>query len=316
MPGNIELPRELTRYLRALEVSLFDAPPKARTEILADVRAHATDALAEGRTVDDVLASFGPVHEHAAQHRAELGLPDTPPLDARRSQGTLSGAALVIAVLTGSLVAFVFPTAPAMVRNFATYTPEVPNTVVATYGLGAALIAFLPAVLALLPFVFPASLRTPVGVANAATVTLLTILTFGAVGKYYVPVALLMCAAVLIPWRISGTVDRSVAIFWRIAGGVFIAIPGLLYIETLIGLQGSFNWVGAVVVGVVLVFAVLFALGSRVTYYLVAATGLALMLLFAFGGEPLIPFWWAGGVYLMVGLSAIATLHARVRNSA
>lgn len=163
-------PQQLTRYLQTLEASLADAPTSARHEILADVQAHADDALEQGRTIDKVLAALGPVQEHAAQYRSELGLPAEPPIDSRRASTILHGAAVILGILTGCFVAFL------MLFSGSPFEPPrshvndlMMKTLVGLHGLGLALFAFIPALLAVLSLVLPQKARMPVAVANAGS---------------------------------------------------------------------------------------------------------------------------------------------------
>lgn len=305
-------PIELTRYLRRLEVALADAPGGARDEILADVRAHATDALAEGRQIDEVINALGSIGEHANQYRAGLGLPATPPTDTRRGSVMLHGAAVVVGVLTACFVAFVAPVFIPMVRGYARYTTEAAPTLVANYGLGIALLAFIPALLAVLPLVLPQRVRMPVAVANAVVVAILAVLSFAVVGMFYVPLAALMWAAVVVPWRVANGLDLAKSPLWRVFGAVLVAAPGLLLISGLLTATAILAPGVVLIVAATIVLALLFALGVRVAYYLIAALGFAVMVLAMLSpGLLTMAFWWAGGLYLAVGLSAVATLRPR-----
>lgn len=317
---NAEPPQKLSRYLATLEAALVDAPANARSEILEDVLAHASDALAEDRTIEQVLEALGPAEEYAAQYRNELGLPEDLPPDARRSSVLLHGATVAVGVLTGSFVAFALPNSAQpyliaeMIRNSMPGDPPLPlqQTLLAQYGPGMALLAFMPALLAVLPLVLPQKARMPVAVANAVAVGVFAAISFNSIGIFYVPLAVLMWAAVVVPWRVAHGLDIARSPLWRIFGAVLLALPGMLLMGGMITETILPEMSAVLTVAAILVLSVLFAFGLRAAFYLIAAIGFAVMALAMLSpGLLAIAFWWSGGAYLAIGLSAVATLRPR-----
>lgn len=149
----------------------------------------------------------------------------------------------------------------------------------------------------------------PVAVANAGTVAVLAAVTFTQIGMFYVPLAVLMWAAVVVPWRFAHGLDLARSPLWRIFGGVLIGLPGLLLISgQLTGailLQGPSFLIPVVSIAL----GVLFGFGLRASYFTIAALGFAVMVLVMIDlGLLTLAIWWAGGAYLVIGLTAVATL--------
>lgn len=324
-------PRELRRYLHALETALAAAPEAARTEILADVRAHAADALDDGRTVEEVLQGLGAAEDVAAQYRLELDLPvrearetaDEDPTApnaavAERASRMLHVASVAVAVLTGALAVFLQPAytvSAVSAGSSSAGTIELgtrSETVFEHLGAGAALLALMPALLALLPLILPRTLRQPFAIANAVVIALLSLLGGLTVGPFYLPLAVMMWAAAVVPWRIRHGLDLSASPLWRIFGGVLVAAPGLLIVSGLVSGAVMRDWASLAAALAALALGLLFALGVRLGYALIAALGLAVLLLAMLQpGMMIITFWWAGGAYLAIGLSAVATLRPK-----
>ena len=304
---------QLTRYLAGLDAALIDAPGEAREEILADVRAHAEDAVEQGRSIEEVLAALGTEADQAAQYRSELGLPSTPPPDSRRATRILQTATLLVAVLTGILVAFLVPIAGRLFGQPGTSVGDLNyDTLIGYHGAWGALLAFAPALLALLPLVLPQPARMPSAVVSATAVAILAALSFTLIGYLFVPLVVCMWSAVVVPWRVAHGLDVSASPLWRIFGGVLIALPGLLLFSGFVTGAFLLTLEPILVAVAVLVVGALFAAGVRATFYLTAALGLATMIFALFdGGLSRAPIWWAGGAWLAIGLSAIATLRPR-----
>lgn len=340
-------PQELTSYLRTLEAALADAPAEARAEILADVRAHADDALEQGRPLTEVLEALGPADEVSEQYRRELGLAGEPgrpgsfgsgiaqdPASLReavadRGARLLHFASVAVAVVTGAFVAFLLPafavhsmstgsgSTGSGSTGFGSSTEPVDmgtriQTLFDQLGAGAILLALLPALLALLPLVLPRSLRQPVAIANAVVVSLLALISGFTVGLFYVPLAVLMWAAVVVPWRVLHGLDLATSLLWRIFGGVLVCAPGLLLVSGLITGTIVFSWGTLALVLVSVVLGVLFALGWRPVYAVIALLGMTAMVLGMVDlGLLTLAVWWVGGAWLAIGLSAVATLRPR-----
>lgn len=295
------LPDPAEVYLRALGDALADAPAPARVAALEDVRAHLGEALESGRSVDEALAGLGPAQAFAGQYREELALPARDAAAASalaadraaRSARVLYGATVVGALLTVALNVY-------LANARGTMTP------------GGTALLFVPAVLATLPLVLPERLRVPVALANAGVTTGAAFLTGFGVSTTFAPLALLLWVAAVVPWRVSKGLDLSRAPIWRVVVAVVVAAPALLTVSGI--LTGSFG-VGpvgvAAIVGILLV-ALGFAVGIRTTAPVIAGLGLALMLTaFLELGMLFLGVWWAGGLYLGIGLGSLAAWPAR-----
>lgn len=305
------LPDPAEVYLRALGDALADAPAPARAAALEDVRAHLGEALESGRSVDEALAGLGPAQAFAGQYREELALParDAATASARaasaqaasaraadraaRSARVLYGATVVGALLTVALNVYL-----ANVRG--TMTP------------GGTALLFVPAVLATLPLVLPERLRVPVALANAGVITGAAFLTGFGVSTTFAPLALLLWVAAVVPWRVSKGLDLSRSPIWRVVVAVVVAAPALLTVSGI--LTGSFGVgpVGVAAIVGILLLALGFAVGIRTTAPVIAGLGLALMLTaFLELGMLFLGVWWAGGLYLGIGLGSLAAWPAR-----
>ena len=62
----------VNRYLTTFDSQLTSLAPAERAEVVAEIRQHINDALAAGRTIDDVLQSLGPVEALARAYQLEL----------------------------------------------------------------------------------------------------------------------------------------------------------------------------------------------------------------------------------------------------
>lgn len=288
-----DMPGELTRYLGELEAGLLDAPQDARDEILDDVRAHVLDALDTGRPVAEVLAGLGSADAAVLQYRQALGLPRERPGDEGRALFILHAASMLVAVLTACTVLFVLGLADRLG--------------------GLAWAAALPPVgLAILPLLLPSVARMPVAVANAVIAALFAVIGGFGLGAFYAPLALMMWAAVVVPWRIRHGLDLARSPLWRIFGGVLVAAPALLAVSGQFTGTVQLGAPGAAGVVLALLLAALFAVGWRGAYLLIAAFGLVLLVLAMLDPGPLVLLvWWIGGAYLAIGLTAVATLRPR-----
>lgn len=90
------------RYVEKLSQALGTLAPAERTEILAEIRNHISDAAAAGTSIEDILRALGPAEQLARGYRLELLLnPGTP---APRSDRWLR---IVGLLSVGSLPSFV-----------------------------------------------------------------------------------------------------------------------------------------------------------------------------------------------------------------
>lgn len=308
-----DLPAAAEQYLAALEAALGGVPASARASILDDVRAHLSDAAADGRDIDATLAALGSPESVARDARDQLGVPAASDIDpAARAGRCLHWTALAVAVVTAMFVSFLLPLFSATIGTVDSAGTESLEYASATLfeemGLGIGLLPLLPAVLVLLPLVLPQRLRATAGWTVAAVMTVFSVIAGFTIGGFYIPVTLILWAAMLVPSWIRRGRNAATGRTWRIIGAVVMFAPACYAFSGLI--TGSLRdggvpfWVTAFVV---LLLAVLF--GCRVPFIdvVVAVLGAAVMLLAIFGGGMLIlALWWAGGLWLAIGLCGIA----------
>jgi uncharacterized membrane protein len=61
-----------TRYLAKLDAALAGLEPRERKEVIAELDAHISEAVAGGKGIDDVLLALGPVEQLARAYKVEL----------------------------------------------------------------------------------------------------------------------------------------------------------------------------------------------------------------------------------------------------
>ncbi|MFT4220187.1 MAG: hypothetical protein QM611_06685 [Microbacterium sp.] len=300
---------DVDKYVRELDASLTGIPDAARQTILDDVRAHAADAIEAGRDPESVLAALGAPEAVARTAREELGLPPAAPAEpadpATRAGRILHGAALALAVVTAVFVTFLLPlyTTAQSVQSSNGFEQEVyaTSTLFEQMGIGVGLLPLLPAALVLLPLVLPSRARAVAGWAVAGLVTAASLLAGFTIGGFYVPLALLLWAAMLVPiWMRGGRV-------WRIVGAVALLLPAMLAFGGL--LTGTLQDASVpmwVTFFVVVLLAVLFAARVPLIDAVVGVLGVGVMLLGVFdSGMLLLALWWSGGLWLVVGLCGL-----------
>lgn len=303
------LPPESRNYLQQLEHLLAGIPAASRASAIDDVTAHIEESLASGRSAVDTIAGLGPVEVFAAQYLEEFRVtPSVQPATLRQT-GLLHlvavGVALLACVYAAFLSTALFSTGTTMNSDGTETAFEESSNFVEIYGIGGLLLLFLPALLALLPLILPPSWRTSVAIANAVLITGFAALGIFTIGGFYAPLAVMMWAAVIVPWRMSKRLQLVNSPYWRIFGSALIALPAFLLASG--GLSGSLRLDPVTVVGtgVVIFLAILFAVGVRASALAVAILGLAGMVLaMAEGGMMAFSFWWFGGLFLAAGISA------------
>lgn len=302
------------QYLADLERALRGLPKQTQQAILDDVRAHFADAAEQGRSVEATIAALGSPEQVAAAAREELGLPaETPDVQATRAGRLLQWSALALGVLTAVFVTFMLPRDTASMNHDnpgASLEEQVytTSTLFSELGVAAGLLPLLPAALALLPLVLRGRAATLAGWIVPPVVTVACFVVDFTYGAFFLPMALLLGAALFVPIWLRGPRSRASARAWRIVGGVIIASPAIfLALGTVSGSlmdAGLAFWIPAFIL---VVLGVLFALRMPFVDVLIAALGLALMLLAVFdGGMLFIALWWAGGLWLVVGLVGLA----------
>lgn len=236
---------------------------------------------------------------------------------AARAERTLQWATFALAVATGVVVGFVsrwweleethWLGGNTWESSFHLFTLN------EAHGWAVALLPLLPAVIVLLPLMLPAHRRTAAWTV-AAVITVASLITVGSAGGYYLPLALLLWLAVLVPAWIRRGRPRS----W---GRIGVAVGALGVVLGALGTLGSLQprqvpggepvlWA---TLAAMVVLAVLFALRVRYIPEVLVMLGAGAMLAAGFGGSPALMSWCAGGVWLAVGLSATAARPAPTR---
>ena len=306
------LPEAAETYLRALGAELSDAPPDTVREIVEDVRAHLTDALGSGRSMDQALAGLGSPQAVAGQARDELALADRAPDHAERAGRTLRAVAVAVGVLTAVCVSFLLPFA-ALPLGLGQAGPD-GQSIVQRYGPGFAMLTLLPVLIAAAPFVLPARTRRVAGVVGAVVLTAFTVVS-GEIGLYYFPLVLLLWAAVIVPSAMRRGIGRVAVRVWRLVATAFVALPAILIASSVATGTVGVDWLGVALWGVgPLVLGALCAFGIRAGYAVTALAGALVMILaMVQPGLLFAAFWLFGGVYLMIGASGFAAMRARHR---
>lgn len=300
-------------YLQTLGAELADAPASVRTAIVDDVRAHITDALEAGRDLPDVLAGLGSPLSVARESRVELRLPPRDSGDEDRAIAAariLSIAAVALAIVTAVFVSFLLPafTTADGEGNMSTLT------LFQSAGPGIALLTLAPAALAVIPLVVPPRVRTGTTLAVAVVMTVFSVISGFTIGGFYAPLALLLWAATIVPWRVRRGLDLGREILWRSVAAVALLLPVLLIVP---GIASGVIEVSPGVLGVVglgIACAVLAFVGRRLGLLIVATVGgLVMLLAMVSGGMLVLLLWFGGGAYLALGLAAFAATGRRGR---
>ncbi|GAA2894464.1 HAAS signaling domain-containing protein [Microbacterium esteraromaticum] len=323
-------------YLRSVERMLHTIAPTHRTAVLDDLRGHFADAADAGRAVDETIRGLGSPQEIADRAIEEFGA-DAPAVDARaeRAWRVLQGTALGVSIVIGAVAAFIMPTQELVTTSvdpdgLVTMTPTA--TIAETMGVGAALLALIPALLTAIPLVVPRTARAVSALLCDAALTCAAVVSWFVPGDIFMPAAMLAWSG-LIVWRYLSS-GRGFNWIWRLVGAVLTMMPivGFLLILGLslpfgamprryadysdvdgggpsVGIEGG-GWVLGVVVAVLAVFLII---GHRWTGWALAAIGAATLVSALISGSLLITMiTWIGALWLTIGLShAIATPRRR-----
>jgi hypothetical protein len=314
-------------YLRSVERMLKGIAPEHRTAVLDDLRGHFSDAAEAGRSVDETIRGLGTPQEIADRAVEEFGADASDAeLRAERAWRVLQGAAVVLAIVIGVVVAFIMPSYAGSVDTMSsdgTSTHvDMTQTLTEVNGLWVALIALVPALIALVPMVVPRRARTASASAAAVLLTLMAVVGGFTIGGFFLPTVMLSWAA-LIAWvrlRRSGF-----GVTWRIVGGVLAALPVLGFLLPVFrGMPGRYAdpaegsdfqisaW-GWPFLAAVLVLAVLIAIGYRAAGWVLAALGLVMLAWALVSGELFaLLVIWLGGLWLTIGLAHAVTASRRV----
>ena len=216
--------------------------------------------------------------------------------NAAAARTALSGWAVGIAVLCAALYIFI-------ALAFGDIKP------------GAIVLVCIPAVLAALPLVLPAAARQRVALGYAVLLTALVVVSWADMGAFFVPLALVAWAVVVVPRRLTRPVSARTAAVWRWIGAAAVALPALLLA---FGLASGTIGTELLVLLVIAAFAALAGVlgcGWRLAGPVIVATGAIIMVsAFASPGLLLLGVWWLGGWLIAVGLAAWVGRRARHRD--
>ncbi|MEJ1089191.1 DUF1700 domain-containing protein [Microbacterium sp. Mu-80] len=311
-------------YLRSVERMLRDIAPEHRTAVLDDLRQHFADAEEAGRSADEIAQSLGTPREIADRAHDEFGT-TAGPVDARAEFAwrMLQWSAVVLAVVTGVVTAFVMPSYAGSTEIVASdgtvIAVETAQTLLAVNGLWIALIALVPAIVAAVPLMVPRRVRAATAAVTAVLLTAMALIGGFTLGGFFVPTAMLSWAA-LIAWvRLR---DRGFGVVWRIVGAVLTVLPIALSLPLVGGMPGRYAdtagpsvsisaWAWPFFAAIVLI-AVLMVIGYRAPGWALAAIGLAVLVTGLLTGDLLtLLIIWLGGFWLTIGLAHAVTARRR-----
>ncbi|MGB4137622.1 MAG: DUF1700 domain-containing protein [Microbacterium sp.] len=287
-------------YLRSVERMTRGTAPAHREAVLDDLRGHFADAAEAGRPIDEVIAGLGAPAEIAEQAREQFGADDA---TADRAWWVLQGTAAVLALVTAVAVALLLPSYS---------TSAGPRTLVQVNGPWVALIALVPALVAVVPMVVPRRARLGTTIASAVILLVMVVIGGFSIGFFFLPSAMLSWAALIVWTRLRG---GGFGIVWRIAGALLVLAPFGVAVPVLVAQAAAYPdtplgsvWAWPVVAAIVLL-AVLIAIGIPSAGWLLAVIGAVLLASdIVIAGGPLGLIALAGGEWLTIGLAhAVAT---------
>lgn len=289
-------------YLRSVERMLRGIAPEHRTAVLDDLRGHFADAQDAGRPVDEIVRGLGTPQEIADRAVEEFAADAAAGADrAESAWRVLQGTAVVVALVIGVVVAFILPS-----HTIATSDGGVSVlhhvTVFHNDGLWVALLALVPALVALVPMVVPRRARTAAASVATVVLTLMALVGGFTLGGFFLPTVMLTWAALIVWVRLRGSGFGGPA---RITGGALTIAPTLLLLAGT-GTGGAFDinaWAWPVL-GAIVVLAVLIGLGIRSAGWLLAVVGIVILIGGLASGELLtLLVIWLGGWWLTIGLA-------------
>lgn len=237
-----------------------------------------------------------------------------PQIAPRRAEQVLSLAAVVVAVLAGVFVVFAVPSfAVSSTVASSTGVTESGEVVVKTllqeYGIVAPLVALVPIAIAALPLVLPSALpergRRIVAFASAILLTAAALLSGLTIGMFYAPLVMMLWAVVIAPWRMERGFELANRPVWRIIAGVFVALPGIYIASNASNGTIVLGPLTVAILAATIVLGAALAFGLRLAALIVAAFGLASLIISMIAPSTvLLATWWLGGLYLAIGLAA------------
>lgn len=299
------LPRQARDYLRKLDRSLKDLSKDERQIAADEVAAQIVGGLERGSKITEVMRELDDVDTYAKRYRAEARRAAAADLGSLRKAGMLHLMAAIVALLGGMFVALRMPSFMLEIADSTGSTTTEVRTIAQEYGVGAVLLALVPAVLAALPLIVPLKWRTPIAIANASLMTVIAGLAAFSIGMFVMPLAVLMWAAVIVPWQMRRGFSFANSIRSRLIFGALIALPGLLIAYN--AFTGSFilDTMGWLVVAIPLVLGTLFAYGMRAAALITGIIGfVAIGYTIVFPGLLMLATWWIGGLYISFGFGA------------
>lgn len=282
-------------YLCAVTKRLRALTPEQRAAVLDDVRAHFADAAEAGRTPEQAVEGLGDPATFTRRVQAELGH-DAGRLD--RIRRVLQWTAVGIAVFTAMFETFLWPEG----MTFGLLVPYRGD------GFAVVLWSLVPALVTALPLVVPARARTGTAVAVVAVLTVLAL----AAQMTFVPTAMLAWAALVVP--VAARHGRP-APAWRITGGALLMLPGALMVTGAIAGSWGLEADAVAYIAALLGLGLLITVGRSWTGAVVAAVGVGVLVWATLDlGMLVLAVWWAGGLFLTIGLSH-ALAHAAPRRA-
>lgn len=289
-------------YLRSVERMLRGIAPEHRAAVLDDLRAHFADAEEAGRPIDETITGLGSPKQIADRAHEEFGTDDS---HAERAWRVLQGAAVVLAVMIGMVAAFIMPSYDLVTvaeNADGTSTLQATSTLFEHLGLGMALVALIPALVAAVPLIVRRAARSVVTLICGVLLAVMTVIGEFPVGNFFLPTVLLTWTALIVWVRLRG---GGFGLGWRIGGAVLTALPVAAVLTAAIGAGtiGISAW-GWPILAVIVALAVLIAIGYRSAGWLLACIGLVALVSGLISGQLLtLLVIWLGGWWLTIGLA-------------
>lgn len=285
-------------YLEEICRRLDGLTPSQRETVLDDLRGHLADAADAGRSQEETQAALGTPSEIAQRSYEEFG---GAPSAVDRAWRVLLWTATGTAVMLAAVVAFLMPSYQVSTSN-GPYQSIETLSLVDAFGPGIALLALIPAVIAVAPLLVPKRLHTVTTLTAAIAITAFVIIAGFSIGGYFAPVAMLAWAAVITPWRLR--IAGGFGFGWRLAAAAVVILPVLVWLGGIS--TGAIAWGAVTVIPMIIsaALAVLIAMGYRAAGWAVAAFGaIALVSVILNFGMLALGVIAAGGLLLTVGLA-------------
>ena len=281
-------------YFAAVRRELRDLDPRYREIVLADLREHFADATEQGRSTDEVTRALGTPREIGERAYEEFGRSRT---TAEQLRTVLTIVAIGIAVVTAVVIAFLLPS-DTVDEGTGEVTTE---TLAAHLGFAAALMTLVPAIITAVPLVVPRRVRGGATLAVAIILTFLALVGGISIGGFYLPVALLAWAAVVVPWGARRGGFGAVA---HVIGALLVIAPFAALTRGVVTRTVEIAAWGYLAIAVIVVLGALIGFGVRAAGWLLLALGAAAMAVtLVVPSMLMVVAWSVGGVYVTIGLS-------------